>query len=218
MNTVIFDMDGVLVDSEYSFFQAKSRILRENGIEVPESYHYPFMGTTGEFMWTEIKKDFALPLSVAEYVEKMNQYREEIITANGVRPIPGAKDLVKRFFAAGFKLGLASGSRKSEVEHNLAELKLTAYFNQRISAEEVEHSKPAPDVFLRAAELLDSVPADCLVFEDTRNGSRAAKAAGMYCIGFANPAYPTQDLSAADEVIDDFSRVDVEKLSAENRQ
>lgn len=213
MNTVIFDMDGVLVDSEYSFFAAKSRILHENGIDVSEDYHYPFMGTTGEFMWQKIKQDFpSLPLPAADYITQMNDYREQIIKKNGVRAVSGAENLLKRLSMADFKIGLASGSRKNEVEHNLAELGWTQYFDQWVSAEEVAHSKPAPDVFLRAADLLHSDPADCLVFEDTKNGSQAAKAAGMYCIGFANPQYPLQDLGAADQVIDDFSLVDLKNI------
>jgi beta-phosphoglucomutase-like phosphatase (HAD superfamily) len=84
-------------------------------------------------------------------------------------------------------------------------------FSQLVSSEEVVHSKPAPDVFLRTAELLGAAPENCLVFEDTRNGSKAAKAAGMYCIGFANPKYPVQDL-VADEIIQDFREINIANL------
>ncbi|GMA46496.1 HAD family hydrolase [Tetragenococcus muriaticus] len=208
MNTFIFDMDGVIVDSEYTYFNSKSDILHEEGHDVPDSYHYQFMGTTPNFMWQGMKDEFDLPKAVNEYVMEMNRRREEIIQKDGVQLIANVKDLIKRLYQAGFKLGVASASRKEEIIYNLRELGLDAYFSQAVSAEEVVHSKPEPDVFLHTADLLGAVPDNCVVIEDTKNGSRAAKAAGMYCIGFANPGYPKQDLSWADKVVTDFREID----------
>ncbi|AYW49876.1 haloacid dehalogenase [Tetragenococcus halophilus] len=208
MNTFIFDMDGVIVDSEYTYFKSKTDILHEEGHDVSDSYHYQFMGTTPVFMWQGMKDEFHLPKAVNEYIMEMNQRREEIIQKDGVQLIANVKDLIKRLYQAGFKLGVASASRKEEIVYNLQELGLDAYFSQAVSAEEVAHSKPEPDVFLHTADLLGAVPDDCVVIEDTRNGSRAAKAAGMYCIGFANPDYPKQDLSCADKVVTDFREID----------
>ncbi|GMA09302.1 haloacid dehalogenase [Tetragenococcus halophilus subsp. flandriensis] len=208
MNTFIFDMDGVIVDSEYTFFKSKTDILREEGYEVPVSYQYQFMGTTADFMWQKMKDEFDLPKTVEEYGKEMNRRRDEIIKNDGVQVIANVKDLIKRLYQAGFKLGVASASRKEEIIRNLKELGLDGYFTQAVSAEEVKHSKPAPDVFLHTAQLLGSEPSDCIVIEDTKNGTRAAKAAEMYCVGFANPNYPEQDLSSADEIVKDFRVID----------
>ena len=94
-----------------------------------------------------------------------------------------------------------------DIKRNLKELGVAEYFEYMVTGEDVSSSKPAPDVFLRAAELLDVDPKVCIVIEDTRNGSLAAKAAGMYCFGFANPDYPPQDLSMADKVISDYQDI-----------
>ncbi|MBP1045131.1 HAD family hydrolase [Enterococcus sp. BWM-S5] len=212
MKAVIFDMDGVLVDSEYTFLESKTALLKDAGYEKDVSYQYQFMGTTFEFMWSKMKEELGLPLSVGDYIEEMNQRREEMIERDGIKAIPHAVQVVQRLSEAGFKLAVASSSPKVEIERAMNALDIAKFFDILVSGEEVAHSKPAPDVFLRAAALLEINPKDCLVFEDTRNGSRAAKAAEMYCIGFENPEYPAQDLSAADEVIHDFQEVSIERV------
>ena len=85
---------------------------------------------------------------------------------------------------------------------------MNQFFDVKVSGEEVENSKPAPDIFLRAAQLLNIRPEECLVFEDSRNGVVAAKAAGMQCIAFYNPNSGQQDLSRADKIIESFTEVD----------
>lgn len=212
MKTVIFDMDGVLVDSEYTFLESKTNMLREAGYNVDESYQYQFMGTTSEFMWGKMKEELHLPLSISEYISDMNFRREEMIKNNGVRAINGVEEFVKSLHDKGYKLAVASSSPKSEIEYNLKELNLYSYFDELVSAEEVENSKPAPDVYLKAAKLLNSKAEDCIVFEDTTNGCKAEKAAGMYCFGFNNSNYPIQNKIMADQEIDDFLKVDIESI------
>lgn len=214
MEAVIFDMDGVLVDSEYTFLESKTALLKDAGFEKDISYQYQFMGTTFEFMWTKMKEELGLPLSVAAYIREMNERREAMIERDGIKEIPHVKEVVRQLSEADFKLAVASSSPKVEIERAMDALGLTKFFDFLVSGEEVAHSKPAPDVFLKAAELLNVSPKDCLVFEDTKNGSRAAKAAAMYCIGFENPVYPAQDLTAADEVIHDFREVDAFRLKS----
>lgn len=212
MKAVIFDMDGVLVDSEYTFLESKTALLREAGYEKDISYQYQFMGTTFDFMWSKMKEELKLPLSVEAYIREMNERREAMIERDGIKEIPHVKSIVKKLSEAGFLLAVASSSPKHEIERAMEALDIAKYFDVLVSGEEVAHSKPAPDVFLKAAELLGVAPQDSLVFEDTKNGSRAAKAAAMYCIGFENPAYPAQDLTAANEVIHDFREVDIDRL------
>lgn len=212
MEAVIFDMDGVLVDSEYTFLESKTALLKDAGFEKDISYQYQFMGTTFEFMWKKMKEELGLPLTVEDYIQEMNERREEMIDRDGIKETPHVKEVVKGLSEIGFKLAVASSSPKAEIERAMRELELSPFFDFLVSGEEVAHSKPAPDVFLKAAELLAVSPKDCIVFEDTKNGSRAAKAAGMYCIGFENPEYPAQDLTAADEIIRDFREVDVTRL------
>ncbi|CCK20801.1 HAD family hydrolase [Lactococcus laudensis] len=212
IKTVIFDMDGVLVDSEYTFLETKTDMLKTAGFPKDVSYQYQFMGTTFEVMWTIMKEELGLPESISFYINDMNERREVMIARDGIRAIKGAQDLVKRLFEAGFKLAVASSSPKHEIVRAMTELGLVDYFEVLVSGEEVAHSKPAPDVFLAAAERLGVSAQDTIIIEDTKNGSLAARRAGAYVIGFENPNYPAQDLSNADIIVTDYQELTIEKL------
>lgn len=212
IKTVIFDMDGVLVDSEYTFLETKTDMLKTAGFPKDVSYQYQFMGTTFEVMWTIMKEELGLPESIPFYINDMNERREVMIARDGIRAIKGAQDLVKRLFEAGFKLAVASSSPKHEIVRAMTELGLVDYFEVLVSGEEVAHSKPAPDVFLAAAERLGVSAQDAIIIEDTKNGSLAARRAGAYVIGFENPNYPAQDLSNADIIVTDYQELTIEKL------
>lgn len=212
MNTIIFDMDGVLIDSEYTYLESKTKILNDAGYNKDISYQYQFMGTTYNYMWSTMKEELGLPLEVSDYINDMNQRRKEMIERDGVKPIKGVQKFISDLHAAGFKMAVASSSPKADIEFAMESLDLKQYFEYLVSGEEVENSKPAPDVFLYAASLLDVKPENCIAFEDTKNGSLSASYAGMYTIGFENPDYPKQDLSAADEIITDFNQVNINEL------
>lgn len=212
IKTVIFDMDGVLVDSEYTFLETKTDMLKTAGFPKDISYQYQFMGTTFEVMWTIMKEELGLPESISFYINDMNERREVMIARDGIRAIKGAQDLVKRLFEAGFKLAVASSSPRHEIVRAMTELGLVDYFEVLVSGEEVAHSKPAPDVFLAAAERLGVSAQDAIIIEDTKNGSLAARRAGAYVIGFENPNYPAQDLSNADIIVTDYQELTIEKL------
>ena len=212
IKTVIFDMDGVLVDSEYTFLETKTDMLKTAGFPKDVSYQYQFMGTTFEVMWTIMKEELGLPESISFYINDMNERREVMIARDGIRAIKGAQDLVKRLFEAGFKLAVASSSPKYEIVRAMTELGLVDYFEVLVSGEEVAHSKPAPDVFLAAAERLGVSAQDAIIIEDTKNGSLAARRAGAYVIGFENPNYPAQDLSNADIIVTDYQELTIVKL------
>lgn len=212
MNTIIFDMDGVLIDSEYTYLESKTKILNDAGYNKDISYQYQFMGTTYNYMWSTMKEELGLPLEVSDYINDMNQRRKEMIERDGVKPIKGVQKFISDLHAAGFKMAVASSSPKADIEFAMESLDLKQYFEYLVSGEEVENSKPAPDVFLYAASLLDVKPENCIAFEDTKNGSLSASSAGMYTIGFENPDYPKQDLSAADEIITDFNQVNIKEL------
>ncbi|KHD45244.1 HAD family hydrolase [Streptococcus hongkongensis] len=201
---IIFDMDGVIVDSEYTFLSSKTKMLLERDIDTDESYQYQFMGTTFEFMWQKMKEECQLEESVNDLIDEMTVRREQMIQRGGVKAIKNAPAFITYLYEKGYPLAVASSSPKQDIERNLKALKLDHIFDVLVSGEEVEQSKPAPDVFIKAAQLLGAPQEACIVFEDTKNGSIAAKAAGMTCIGFANPDYPKQDLSACDKIISNF--------------
>ncbi|HEK9074263.1 TPA: HAD family hydrolase [Streptococcus equi subsp. zooepidemicus] len=205
--SLIFDMDGVIVDSEYIFLSTKTQMLLDRGIDTNEAYQYQFMGTTFDDMWTTMKKECQLEDSVEALIAEMNHRRQAMLKRDGVKAIAGAVQLIKYLHAKGYRLAVASSSPKADIIRNLTALGLLDCFEVLVSGEEVARSKPAPDIFLKAAELLRVDPKTCLVIEDTKHGSQAAKAAQMTCIGFANPDYPLQDLSACDSIVKQLKAV-----------
>ena len=154
-----------------------------------------------------------MPLSVAEYIQQMTALRQAMIKRDGIRVIPHVQEFVKGLSQAGLKLAVASSSSLAEIKVNLAEIGLSEYFSEVVSTEEVEHSKPAPDVYLATAERIGIMPENCLGIEDTKNGTGAVRNAGMVCVGFANPAFPKQDLAFADRVVSSFSELDADSLT-----
>lgn len=205
--SLIFDMDGVIVDSEYIFLSTKTQMLLDRGIDTNEAYQYQFMGTTFDDMWTTMKKECQLEDSVEALIAEMNHRRQAMLKRDGVKAIAGAVQLIKYLHAKGYRLAVASSSPKADIIRNLTALGLLDCFEVLVSGEEVARSKPAPDIFLKAAEWLSVDPKTCLVIEDSKHGSQAAKAAQMTCIGFANPDYPLQDLSACDSIVQQLKAV-----------
>lgn len=158
---------------------------------------------------------------------KVHAYAEEI--RDGLPPFPGAVDFV-RALVAQYPLAIASGSLRSEIEHLLSKLSLRAAFQVVVAADDVERSKPAPDIFLKALEALRLLPVfrageagspavppllarECLVIEDAPNGVRAAHAAGMRCLALAH-SRPLAELAHADWVARDFPEVDMAAIIA----
>ncbi|MCZ0717607.1 HAD family hydrolase [Aerococcus kribbianus] len=218
MNTIIFDMDGVIVDSEYTYLQSKTKILNQLGYDKDISYQYQFMGTTYQYMWEKMKEELNLEESVDYYINLMNQERQNMINEDGVKAIKGVQTFIAEAYRMGFKLGVASSSPIVEIKRNLTELELINYFDVYVSGEEVNNSKPFPDIYQYAMEKLDKKPYECIAIEDTLNGATSANRADLYCVGFKNPDYPAQDLSLADKVVTSFKDLDLQALKHLNRE
>lgn len=212
---VIFDMDGVISDSEYVNVLAKHKLLKSLGIKVDWHYHDQFLGTTYEYMWGKMKEEFHLPEDVAYYVQAAEYKRDELILKEGLQPIPGAVELIQRIHKAGIPMAVASSSSKRNIISNLTMLGVFQYFQELVSGEECKNGKPDPEIFLKAASMLEKEPENCVVIEDSINGIRAGKTAGMKCIGFANPEAMELDLSQADLVVSDFNTLTIEQLIKE---
>lgn len=204
-------MDGVIIDSEPFHYKVfKEYIWNKFSLAISDEEYSTFIGTTNHYIYATLQEKYNfegdISTFIAEYEEKCLQY---LLAATTERPIKGVDILVKNIHQNKIKLALASSSPKKVINIVLDMFKLDQFFDVKVSGEEVEHSKPAPDIFLRAAELLNIPPAECLVFEDSRNGVTAAKAAGMKCIGYNNPNSGSQDLSRADKIIETFAEVDI---------
>ena len=201
MKAVIFDLDGVIIDSEPVYYAVDKTLLREWGHEVADEFLDRYVGATDAAMWQELKDLFHLDLTLAEILKKKKEYNRIFLDRADLQPIDGIRELLADLRQSGRIIGLASSSPKSFIECMLTKLDLRGYFQVLVSGDEVACSKPAPDIFLLAAHKLGVLPADCLVVEDSQAGVRAAKSAGMSCVGYQNPHSGHQDLSAADRLV-----------------
>jgi HAD superfamily hydrolase (TIGR01509 family) len=193
---VIFDMDGVLIDSEQVWDDVREALAHERGGRWNERAQRAMMGMSST-EWTRYMHD---EIGLAEPPEEINRIVVERMIeryADGPPWIPGALDAVRRT-AERFVLGLASSSNRELIDEVLEAGGIGGLFAGTVSSEEVAAGKPAPDVYLEAARRIGFDPAECTAVEDSHNGIRAAKAAGMRCLAIPNPHFPPGDDALAD--------------------
>jgi HAD superfamily hydrolase (TIGR01509 family) len=207
-------MDGVLIDSEQIWNEVREQLARERGGRWHERAQADMMGMSST-EWSRYMHDV---IELAEPAEGINQevvrrllarYRESLPL------MPGAVGAVDRL-AARWPLGLASSSNREVIDTVLELAGIAQHFRATVSSEEVEHGKPAPDVYLEAARRLGVDPTGCAAVEDSANGIRSARAARMRVIAIPNPHYPPSDdlLALADVVLHSLDELTPERVSA----
>jgi beta-phosphoglucomutase len=203
---VIFDMDGVLVNSEPFYVKVEQTNFRQLGLKISEEEHQTYQGTATDRMWQLIKERHGIEHPVEELVEMTNSLVTPYFNSlESMEPMPGVEKLIEKLKEKGILLALASSSYPEVIEIILQKTRLRKYFNVVVDSKMAGASKPEPDIFLLAAKKLCVQPEKCLVIEDSTNGIKAAKAAGMYCIAFAGSGSELQDQSQADCIISDFN-------------
>lgn len=214
---IIFDMDGVLVDSEKIYMDMNREFFRELGAEISHEEYQAFIGISATRMWTYIKEKTGLLQSVEELKEQEKELKHKTLKEVPLAPTPGLVAFLDHLKQNEHPLAIASSGLRKNIELILEKTGLGNYFDLVVSGEQVTKGKPEPDIFLKVATHFGIAPSNCIVIEDSRNGVLAAKAAGMYCIGYYNPNSGNQDLSKADMVIDSFeSEVLYEALEEAN--
>lgn len=205
---VIFDMDGVIINSEPIHQKCERQMFDLFGIEVSDKEHDAFKGTTDRSMWSTLDDLYRLPLGVTEAILlKTKLYIELLNDEPSLEPVPYVREFIAELSRVGFQLALASSSPHAQIEYILERLKLKHYFMTVTSGEDVVTGKPHPAIFLKSAGSLGLSPDQCIVIEDSNNGVRAANNAGMKCIGFLNPQSGSQDLIKADCLIHSFNEL-----------
>lgn len=179
---VIFDLDGTLVDSEPNYYKAGRRVLAQYGVDgFTWEQHARFIGVGTRETLAALRREYAIDAPLEELLAKKDA--AYLALAQGHTEVfPEMRGFVEELHAAGHPLAVASGSSRAVIEAVLTGTGLAGRFGALVSAEEVAHGKPAPDVFLEAARRLGVDPADCVVLEDAAPGAEAAHRAGMRCI------------------------------------
>ena len=203
IEAVVFDLDGVLVDSEPIHFRAANRVLAGYGSSINEAEYRAFIGLGETATWDVWRERSRIRDSVEELVSAHTRARLQEI-AEGVDPIDDAVRLARQLHFSGMRLAIASSSTRQVIDALLLALDLDTLFAVRISGEdpEVHASKPAPDVYLAAAARLDVAASVCLAIEDSGPGVLAAKRAGMTCIAVPNRWTADQQFGEADVVLE----------------
>lgn len=209
IEAVIFDMDGVLVDSEPFHIQNEKMMFKKLGLDISEEEHAGYMGAATDVMWTQIINDKNLTLDIAETTAlTISESLPFLRSLPKIDPMPGLIDLLEKLKAMQIPLAVASSSDPETIEIILGKSGLKKYFKYAVSSVEAGKSKPEPDVFLHAAKSLNISPENCLVIEDSKNGVKAAKAAKMFCIAYSGASTEEQDTRGADLYINHFSEIE----------
>lgn len=212
IKAIIFDMDGVLIDSEPLHLQFSQELFKKLKIQMSIEDYSKFVGTTSKYMWGVIKDRYSLKNTVDELIKMEREGFFKYLSSIDIEPIDYIPELLSELSKNNFKTAVASSSPINVIEFIIKSFKLETYFNELVTGDYVSKSKPNPDVFLYAAKKLNVLPHECVVIEDSHNGVLAAKNAGMKCIGFKNPHSGKQDLSKADMLISSFREIDIFNL------
>jgi beta-phosphoglucomutase len=195
VKAVIFDMDGVMTDSEHMINEAAIAGLREYGIEPEPDDFLPFLGMGEDHYIGGVARKYGLT-----YVPEMKARVYEIyfgLISGRLKAFPGVHGLLKQLRAQQVGLAVASCADRIKIEANLEAIEVKpAWFHAIVAGDEVQNMKPAPDIYQAAAERLGVAPKSCSVIEDSINGIRAAKAAGMRCVAVAQ-SFAASELQAA---------------------
>ena len=202
IKAVIFDMDGVLVDSTEIHTAAHNSVLVKYGYNLKDVPADVFSGIIGRPVLNSCQlfvEYFKLPLSAEEYYRERQEYFFGNIKM--IKQMEGAADLVKSLKDAGYKTAIATSGVKEYVEVVLDHLNIRSVIDVFVSSDNLEKPKPDPDIYLKTAAKLNVRPAECVVIEDSKHGVEAAKNAGMKCVGIEEGEVEGQDISRADVIV-----------------
>lgn len=201
MNYIIFDMDGVLLDSEPMHQEIIYETFQLEGIPFDKAYIQTLTGMSAFPMWEKVKRDAQRSESVEELIKFHRDYFFKRLPEVKVPLVPHVKDVLEKFKNEGKHLSLASSSGHKLIDIFTQQTNIAHYFEVIMSGDDVKYSKPNPEIFLKVAQWYGLPATQFTVIEDSTNGVKAAKSANMKCIGFDNPLSGGQDLSQADLLI-----------------
>lgn len=211
IQTVIFDMDGVIVDTEpvhhYAYFQH----FKQLNIEVSDELYRTFTGNSTRNVFQKIKEMFNLPHEVEDLIQtKRSLFNDAFDTKEDLFLIDGVEDLIKDLHQNGIQLIVASSASKVTIDRVFNRFNLNQYFTHKVSGEDFLKSKPHPAIFEHAASLSIAPKENCIVIEDSKNGVEAAVAANIFCVGYDSLHSKDQDLSKSNVLIKHFNELNAE--------
>lgn len=213
IQSVIFDMDGVIVDTEPVHHFAYYQHFNELNIEVSDEMYRSFTGNSTRNIFQKLKAQFDLQEDVEDLIlRKRHLFNEAFDLKEDLYLIDGVEELIKDLHANGIQLIVASSASKVTINRVFTRFNLHQYFTHIVSGEDFPKSKPHPAIFEHAASLSVAPKENCIVIEDSTNGIQAAVSAGIFCVGYDSFHSKDQDLSKANIVIRNFNELNYEKV------
>lgn len=201
---VIFDIDGVLVETEYFQWQGWIEAMKPYGKKLTKNQYFKYAGKTGSIIEQELIKDLKLDVKSNTLLNFKEKLLIDWFHDKPLKLMPYALETIKFFKSKNIPFAAATGSNEDEARLKLAKTGLLEYFDVIAANDHVKRGKPFPDIYIYACKLLNLSPANCIAFEDTQYGVEAAKSAGLKCFAIPNEFSKDQDFSKADGVFVSF--------------
>lgn len=214
LKAVLFDMDGVIVDTEPLHKQAYFLMFKKVGIQVSADLYNSYTGQSTIDICKDLVNRFNLSLTAEDLVAYKRSFFKEIFFSddNDLQLIDGVLDLIKNYYENNVTLVLASSASMFTINSVFNRFDLNQYFKGKISGADLKASKPHPEIFIKAAEIAGFKREECLVIEDSTNGIRAAYDAGIYCVGYVSTHSKNQDYTLAQKIITNYSEITFDKI------
>lgn len=206
-------MDGVIVDTEPVHHYAYHQHFKHLNIEVTDEMYASFTGNSTKNVYQRLKETFDILDEVEDLVQKKRSlFNDAFDEKEDLDLLPGVRELIIDLFNNGIQLILASSASKVTIERVFNRFGLHQYFTHIVSGEDFPKSKPDPAIFVHAASLSIAPKDECIVIEDSTNGIKAAKGAGIYCVGYISENSHLQELAEADMVVNHFKELNAERV------
>ncbi|MFY1047310.1 HAD family hydrolase [Chryseobacterium sp. GP-SGM7] len=214
LQAVLFDMDGVIVDTEPLHRKAYFKTFDELGIYVSEELYSSFTGASTKRVCETLIQTFGLSQSFEEIAAiKRAHFKDLFYNDEEFDLIPGVRKLIVHYFENGIKLILASSASMVTINMVFEKFELEKYFSGKISGADLKESKPHPEIFQLAAKIANEPIENCMVIEDSTNGILASHRAGIFCAAYKSLHTHNQDYSLANIVVSDFSELEMDRIS-----
>ena len=213
LKAVLFDMDGVIVDTEPLHHKAYKMMFDDVGIDVSDAMYRSFTGQSTRGICEFLCKHFELSLDpIVLEKGKRAHFTKLFFEDPDLQLLDGVEDLIKDYHANGLTLVVASSASMFTINNVMKRFNLDPYFKDKLSGADLKASKPHPEIFINAAKAAGVSTSECFVIEDSTNGIIAAKEANIYCIAFKSEHSKDQDYTRADMLISDYETIKYEKI------